>query len=68
MNIFKCLSCKKQSTENEIILTVNSEGEWVLHCPKCNSDMLSLAYEIQTQSPHSLKTYHELEEDSDNDN
>lgn len=68
MNIFKCLSCKKQSKENKIILTVNSEGEWVLHCPKCNSDMLSLTYEIQTQSPHSLKTYHELEEDSDNDN
>lgn len=62
MNIFNCLFCKTKSTENNIILTVNNEGEWVLHCPKCNSDMLSLAYEIQTQSPHSLKTYYELEE------
>ena len=62
-NIFNCLFCKTKSTENEIVLTVNSEGEWVLHCPKCNSDMLSLAYEIQAQSPHSLKTYYDLEED-----
>ena len=61
MNIFKCLSCKKQSKENEIILTVNKEGEWVLHCPKCNSELLELSEEL-TQSPHSLKTYYELEE------
>lgn len=46
MNIFKCSFCKTKSTENEIILTVNSEGEWVLHCPKCNSDMLELVNEI----------------------
>lgn len=62
MNIFKCLSCKKQSKENEIILTVNSQGEWILHCPKCNSELLELSEEL-TQSPHNLKTYHELEED-----
>lgn len=48
---------------NEIVLTVNSEGEWVLHCPKCNSEMLELANELTGQSPHSLKTYYELEED-----
>lgn len=62
MNIFKCLFCKSKSNENELVLTVNKEGEWVLHCPKCNSDMLELSEEL-TQSPHSLKTYYELEED-----
>lgn len=63
MNIFKCKDCKKQFKENEIILTVNSQGEWVLHCPKCNSELLELANELVSQSPHSLKTYYELEED-----
>lgn len=63
MKIFKCLFCKTKSKENEIILTVNKEGEWTLHCPKCNSEMLELANEITSQSPHSLKTYYELEED-----
>ena len=48
---------------NEIVLTVNSDGEWVLHCPKCNSELLELANELTSQSPHSLKTYYELEED-----
>lgn len=46
MNIFKCKDCNKQFKENEIILTVNNEGEWVLHCPKCNSDLLYLSYEL----------------------
>lgn len=46
MNIFRCKDCKKQSLENEIILTIDSQGEWVLHCPKCNSDMLELVNEI----------------------
>lgn len=46
MNIFNCKDCKKQSLENEIILTIDSEGEWVLHCPKCNSEMLELVNEI----------------------
>lgn len=62
MDIFNCKDCKKQFKENEIILTVNKEGEWVLHCPKCNSELLELANEL-CQSPHSLKTYYELEED-----
>lgn len=62
MNIFRCKDCNKQFKENEIILTINSEGEWILHCPKCNSEMLGLVNEL-TQSPHSLKTYYELEED-----
>lgn len=61
MNIFKCLSCKKQSKEDEIILTVNKDSEWILHCPNCNSELLELANEL-CQSPHSLKTYYELEE------
>ena len=63
MDIFKCKDCGLTSQENNIILTVNSQGEWVLHCPKCNSEMLELANEITSQSPHSLKTYYELEED-----
>ena len=46
MDIFNCKYCNKQFKENEIILTVNSEGEWVLHCPKCNSDLLYLSYEL----------------------
>lgn len=62
MNIFRCLFCKTKSNENEIVLTVDSQGEWVLHCPKCNSELLELSEEL-TQSPHSLKTYYELEED-----
>lgn len=62
MNIFKCLFCKTKSKEDEIVLTVDSQGEWVLHCPKCNSELLELSEEL-TQSPHSLKTYYELEED-----
>ena len=63
MDKYTCKDCGVTAKENEIVLTVNSEGEWVLHCPKCNSDLLSLAYELQTQSPHSLKTYYESKED-----
>ena len=62
MDIFKCLSCFKKSKENEILFTINQYGEMILHCPKCNSDLLELVDELTTQSPHSLKTYHELEE------
>ena len=65
MNRFTCKDCGVTSKENELIISVNSEGEWVLHCPICNSSLLELAYEITSQSPHSLKTYYELEEDSD---
>ena len=61
--MYRCKKCKTTMKNNEIVLTVNSEGEWVLHCPKCNSEMLELANEITSQSPHSLKTYYELEED-----
>ena len=60
--MYRCKDCKMTMKNNELVLTVNSEGEWILHCPKCNSELLELANEI-TQSPHSLKTYHELEED-----
>lgn len=67
MNIFKCKDCEFKTTENNIILTVNSDGEWILHCPKCNSELLELANELTSQSPHSLKTYYEIEEDSDNE-
>lgn len=67
MDKFKCKDCKKQFKENEIILTIDKDGEWILHCPKCNSDMLELASELMNQSPHSLKTYYELEE-YDNEN
>lgn len=63
MNIFKCKDCGHKTTENNIILTVNSEAEWVLHCPKCNSELLELANELASQSPHSLKTYYEIEGD-----
>ena len=62
MNIFKCKYCGLISRENELIITVNSDSEWVIHCPKCNSELLELSEEL-TQSPHSLKTYYELEED-----
>ena len=48
MDRYTCKDCGVTANEDEIILTVNSEGEWVLHCPKCNSDLLSLAYELQT--------------------
>lgn len=67
MNRFKCKDCGLTSKENELIITVNSDSEWVLHCPTCNSSMLELANELTSQSPHSLKTYYELEE-YDNDN
>ena len=60
---FKCKDCGVTAKENEIVLTVNVEGEWVLHCPICNSSLLELAVELTSQSPHSLKTYYELEED-----
>lgn len=66
MNIFKCKDCGYKTTENNIILTINSSGEWTLHCPKCNSELLELANEL-CQSPHSLKTYYEIEEDYDNE-
>lgn len=46
MNIFRCKDCGSTAKENEIILTINSDSEWVLHCPKCNSDLLELAVEI----------------------
>lgn len=62
MDIFKCKDCGFKSKENEIILTIDSNGEWILHCPKCNSELLELANELVSQSPHSLKTYYELEE------
>lgn len=62
MNRFTCKDCGVTAKENEIILTVNTEGEWVLHCPVCNSSLLELAVELTSQSPHSLKTYYELEE------
>ena len=62
MNRFKCKDCGLISQENELIITVNSDSEWVLHCPTCNSSMLELAVELTSQSPHSLKTYYELEE------
>lgn len=61
--MYRCKDCKTTMKNNELVLTINSEGEWILHCPKCNSEMLELANEITSQSPHSLKTYHELEED-----
>ena len=63
MNRFTCKDCGVTSKENELIITVNSDSEWVLHCPVCNSELLELAYELSHQSPHSLKTYYELEED-----
>lgn len=63
MNRFKCKDCGVTSQEDKLIITVNSDSEWVLHCPRCNSNMLELAVEISRQSPHSLKTYYELEED-----
>jgi len=66
MDIFKCKDCKVTSMENEIILTIDNQGECILHCPKCNSELLELAGEL-SQSPHSLKTYYELEK-YDNDN
>ena len=62
MDIFRCKKCNTKAKENEIIVTVDWQGDWVLHCPKCNSEMLELVNEL-TQSPHSLKTYYELEED-----
>ena len=67
MKRFKCKDCGVTTRENEIILTVNSNGEWVLHCPECNSELLELAVELTSQSPHSLKTYYELEEEYDNE-
>lgn len=46
MDLIKCNDCKKILPESDIIITVNSQGEWVLHCNKCNSDALELAYEL----------------------
>lgn len=63
MRLFKCKDCSTTSKENEIVLTIDSQGEWVLHCPKCNSSLLELSNQLISQSPHSLKTYYELEED-----
>lgn len=63
MDIYRCKDCGATVKQNEIVLTIDSEGEWTLHCPKCNSELLELSVEISRQSPHSLKTYYELEED-----
>lgn len=46
IDIFKCKDCGSTAKENEIILTINSDSEWVLHCPKCNSELLELVSEI----------------------
>lgn len=64
---FKCLFCGTKAKENEMLLTINSDGEWVIHCPVCNSSMLELANELASQSPHSLKTYYELEQEYNNE-
>lgn len=64
---FKCKDCKTTCKENEIILTINSDGEEVLHCPRCNSNVLELVNELYTQSPHSLQTYYEITEEYDNE-
>lgn len=38
---YKCLDCEtKHIKENEIVLTINSDGEEVLHCPHCYSTQL----------------------------
>ena len=61
--MYRCKKCNTKSNNQDLVLTVDSNGEWILHCPKCNSEMLELANEICGQSPHSLKTYYELEDD-----
>lgn len=62
MNLYRCKECNNNNREEDLVITVNQYGEWVLHCPKCNSELLELVDEL-SQSPHSLKTYYELEED-----
>lgn len=63
MDRYTCKDCGVTVKQNEIVLTIDNQGEWTLHCPKCNSELLELANELTSQSPHSLKTYYELEED-----
>lgn len=63
MNLYRCKECNNNNREEDLVITVNQYGEWVLHCDKCNSTQLELAEELTNQSPHSLKTYYELEED-----
>jgi len=46
MDIFRCKDCNKIQYESEIVLTVDSNGEWVLHCNTCNSNNIELANEI----------------------
>lgn len=46
MDIFRCKDCNKIQYESEVILTVDSNGEWVLHCNTCNSNNIELANEL----------------------
>lgn len=62
MNLYRCKECNNNNREEDLVITVNQYGEWVMHCNTCNSTHLELVDEL-TQSPHSLKTYYELEED-----
>ena len=66
MDKFKCNGCeRRQIPENEIILTINSDGEEVLHCPKCYSTELFFEEYVKSShpSPHSLETYYGLDID-----
>lgn len=63
MGIFRCKECNHKTIENNIVLTIDPTGEWILHCPKCNSELLEFANELAGHSPHSLNTYYEIEED-----
>lgn len=66
MDLFKCKNCNQSNIkENEIILTINSEGEEVLHCPKCYSTSLIFQEFVKSDrpSPHSLETYYGLDID-----
>lgn len=55
MNIFRCKDCNKKQYESEVVLTINSAGEWTLHCNTCNSNNLELANEISGGYDNEIK-------------
>lgn len=55
MNLFRCKDCNKKQYESEVVLTVNSNGEWMLHCNTCNSNNLELANEISGGYDNEIK-------------
>ena len=46
MNRFRCRDCNKNNREEDLVITVNQYGEWIMHCDTCNSTHLELLDEL----------------------